>query len=210
MVVAAPNAEVPAMPAEQGASASGQGASAPPMPVLIDDELITAVKESNASEVARILATNKEPDLPNARDGIGGMPALHCACALDDEQCARSLLNDPRTDVRAVVRPGMTAAHIAAKANAPRALALLLAAEPAFTDLVNEWGETALHTAATAGSKSVIALLLAAGADTQRGDAWGRSASAAARQHGLNEVALGLPPLSEAEEEDCASSKPGL
>ena len=124
-----------------------------------------------------------------------GCTPLHWACSCDEAIVARLLLADPRVNVEARSRHGVSAVHHACSANSLRVLPLLLDGS-ASRDLVNasnDWGEVPLHLAATAGHGSVIAELLRHGASTEAEDRWGRTPSRVATQQGLVPTALGLP-----------------
>ena len=161
-------------------------------------DLLAASQRGDAVAIGRILAADEASDLPNVRDDRHMMPALHWACASDEEASAKALLADRRTDRTALSAHGMSALHVAASANAPRALSLLLS-EGFDVNAINEWGETPLHVAATAGSQAAVALLIEGGADTSKRDKWDRTAATVARQQGLDPVKLGLPLASVAE-----------
>ena len=117
--------------------------------------VLDAAQRGDSKELAQLLASHHDDDLPNARDSQRRMPALHWACASDEHKCVHAFLDDPRTDVTATAAHGMTAIHICASSNAPASLSLLLDSKALSVDCRNEWDETALHVAATSEAKSV-------------------------------------------------------
>jgi ankyrin repeat protein len=97
---------------------------------------------------------------PNARNPLGGEPALVIAVREGSMNVLKALLAYPATRVDATAMNGNTALMMAAyKENAP-ALEALLARGAA----VNRPGWTALHYAAASGDDAIVRLLLGRGA----------------------------------------------
>ena len=125
--------------------------------------LHAAIDSNNTKVVTTLLEAGADPNIVG---GNSGMPPLHYACTIGNEDIIRLLLNVPDIDVNAV-EDDKTPLGMAAVTGNIKAVELLLSKE-ANTEIKNENGSTPIFLAAALGELGVVSLLLKHGAKTEK------------------------------------------
>jgi uncharacterized protein len=134
----------------------GTGRAAPPEPAQADPRLgsfIHAVRVDDEGKVKALLGAGLDP---NARDPVGGEPALVLAVREGSSRVFGVLIVHPASNIELNAPNGNTALMMAAfRRDRPAVLALL-----AKNAIVNRPGWTALHYAAASGDDDIVRILL--------------------------------------------------
>lgn len=170
----------------------------PKSPPLIDEHgvILDAVTEANLIEI--VFDAARSDDLttvteylnegfsPNVRSPRGDT-LLTVAAYHDSADVVQVLLAQPRIDIEARNRMGLTAVAAAAFKGYERPLRMLIAAG-ANVNSSNEMNQTALMFASISGRTRAVEILMASGADKERTDSLGNTAISVARTQGADAV----------------------
>jgi ankyrin repeat protein len=139
-------------PWEAKATSTEERSTAAVPPLTPVEKLFVAVAWKSPDEVREALAGGLVD--PNSRNAINWTPLMECA-ANGDEDTAREILNDPRTNVNLTNNDGQSALGLAAE-NGSLPLVVLLIGRGANVDNVNKMGFTPVMLASLGGHTIVV------------------------------------------------------